>query len=74
MPYAPIVIDRQNLTIMGINFSSVSNFEATVNALGTVMFEGFDPTPKSIEIIRDYLSDKITVEQLGKLTKEKAYA
>ena len=74
MPYKPIEIDRKNLTVMGVNFSSVSNFEATLNALGTVMFEGFDPTPKSIEIIRDYLADKITIEQLGKLTKEKAYA
>jgi hypothetical protein len=71
MPYTPIEIDRTNLTIMGVNFNSVSNFDAAVNALGTVMFEGFDPTPKSIEIIRDYLSDNITVEQLGKLSKEK---
>ena len=29
---------------------------------------------KPIEIDRDYLADKITIEQLGKLTKEKAYA
>ena len=74
MSYKPIEIDRENLTIMGINFSSVDNFEATLNALGTVMFEGFDPTPKSIEIIRDYLSDKITIVQLVQLTKDKAYA
>ena len=31
---------------MGVSFSSVNNFDAAVNALGTVMFEGFDPTPK----------------------------
>jgi hypothetical protein len=74
LPYTPIEIDRKNLTIMGINFSSVNNFEAAVNALGTVMFEGFDPTPRSIEIIRDYLSDKITLEQLVQLTRDKAYA
>ncbi len=74
MPYNPIEINRQNLTIMGVNFNSVDNFEAAVNALGTVMFEGFDPTPKSIEIIRDYFSDKITIGQLVQLTKEKAYA
>jgi putative transcriptional regulator len=74
MPYTPIEIDREKLTIMGVNFSTVNNFDAAVNALGTVMFEGFNPTPRSIEIIRDYLSDKITVEQLAKLTKEKAYA
>ena len=74
MPYNPIEIDRKNLSIMGVNFSSVNNFEAAVNAMGTVMFEGFDPTPKSIEIIRDYLSDKITLGQLVELTKDKAYA
>ena len=74
MSYKPIEIDRQNLTIMEVNFSSVNNFEAAVNALGTVMFEGFDPTSKSIEIIRDYLSEKITLEQLVQLTREKAYA
>ena len=74
MPYTPIEINRKNLTIMGVNFSSVRNFEATVNALGTVMFEGFDPTPEGIEIIRDYLLDKINIEQLGQLAKEKAYA
>jgi len=74
MPYTPIEIDRKNLTIMGVNFNTVNNFEATVNALGTVMFEGFDPTPRSIEIIRDYLSEKITLGQLVELTKEKAYA
>jgi putative transcriptional regulator len=74
MPYRPIDIDREKLTIMGVNFSSVGNFDAVVNALGTVMFEGFDPTPKSIEIIRDYLSEKISIGQLVRLTKEKAYA
>ena len=74
MPYKPIDIDRERLTIMGVSFSSVDNFEAVVNAMGTVMFEGFDPTPKSVEIIRDYLSEKINIGQLARLTKEKAYA
>ena len=74
MPYSPIEIDRKNLTIMGVNFNSVDNFEAAVNALGTVMFEGFDPTPRSMVIIRDYLAEKITLGQLVELTKEKAYA
>jgi putative transcriptional regulator len=74
MPYKPLELDRQNLTIMGVNFSSVSDFESTVNAIGTVMYEGFEPTPKSIEIIRDYIVGKITLGQLIQLTKEKAYA
>jgi hypothetical protein len=46
---------------MCLNFSSVSNFDAAVNALGAVIFERFEPTPKSMEIIRDHLSDKITI-------------
>ncbi|MDR2592843.1 MAG: antitoxin VbhA family protein [Chitinispirillales bacterium] len=74
MSYKPIEIDREKLTIMGVDFGSVDNFDAVANALGTVMFEGFDPTPKSIEIIRDYLADKISIGQLVRLTKEKAYA
>jgi putative transcriptional regulator len=74
MPYTPIEINRRNITIMGVNFSSVNNFEAEVNVLGTVMFEGFDPTTRGIEIIRDYLSDKITLGQLIQLTRDKAYA
>ena len=74
MSYKPIEIDRKNLTIMGVSFSSIDNFEATVNALGTVMFEGFEPTPKKIEIIRDYLFGKITLAQLVQLVKDKAYA
>jgi putative transcriptional regulator len=74
MAYTPIEIDRKNLTVMGVNFNSVNNFEAAVNALGTVMFEGFDPSPRGIEIIRDYISDKITLGQLVQLTRDKAYA
>jgi len=74
MPYKPIEIDREKRTIMGVNFGSIDNFDAVANALGTVMFEGFDPTPKSIEIIRDYVADKISIGQLVRLTKEKAYA
>lgn len=31
---------------MGVDFNSVDNFETALNALGTVMYEGFDPTPK----------------------------
>jgi hypothetical protein len=43
MPYKPIEIDRENRTIMGVDFGSIDNFDAAVNAFGTVTFEGFDP-------------------------------
>jgi putative transcriptional regulator len=37
------------------------------------MFEGFSPTPKGIEIIRDYVIGKITLNELVAFAKEKAY-
>ena len=37
------------------------------------MFEGFKPTPKGIEIIRDYVIGKISMSELVKFAKEKAY-
>ncbi len=74
MAYKPIEVDRQNLTIMGIRFSDLDTLNSAANAIGSNMFEGFEPTSRSIEIIRDYLSKKITLEQLIKLSKEKAYA
>ena len=74
MAYKPIEIDRQNLTIMGIRFSDIDTLNSAANAIGSNMFEGFEPTTRSIEIIRDYLSKKITLEQLKKLSRDKAYA
>jgi hypothetical protein len=72
--YKPIEIDRQNLTIMGVRFSDIDTLNSAANAIGSNMFEGFEPTARSIEIIRDYLSHKITLEQLIKLSRDKAYA
>ena len=74
MAYKPIEVDQENLTIMGVRFPDLGTLNSAANAIGSNMFEGFEPTPKSIEIIRDYLFDKITIEQLVQLTKEKAYA
>ena len=74
MAYKPIEVDRQNLTIMGIAFPDIEMLDSAANAIGSNMFEGFEPTSRSIEIIRDYLSERITLVQLVTLTKEKAYA
>jgi putative transcriptional regulator len=74
MAYKPIEIDRQRLTIMGVRFSDLDTLNSAANAIGSNMFEGFEPTPKSIELIRDYLYEKVTLGQLVQLTKEKAYA
>ena len=69
-----IEIDRNNLTIMGVRFSNLKTLESTANGIGSNMFEGFKPTPKGVEIIRDYVIGKITLSELIKFAKDKSYA
>jgi len=71
--FKTIEIDRNNLTIMGVKFSDLTTFESTANALGSNMFEGFHPTPKGIEIIRDYVTGKISLPELVAFAEKKAY-
>ena len=68
-----IEIDRNNLTIMGVRFPNLKTLESTANAIGSNMFEGFKPTPKGVEIIRDYVIGKITLPELIKFAKDKSY-
>ena len=72
--YKPIEVDRQNLTIMGVEFPDLDSLNNAANAIGSNMFEGFEPNARSITIIRDYLSEKISLGQLAVLAKEKKYA
>lgn len=58
---------------MGVKFSDLHTLESTANALGSNMFEGFKPTAKGVEIIRDYISGKITLVELVAFAKQKAY-
>jgi hypothetical protein len=74
MGYKPIEVDKKGCTIMGVDFRSVENFEATASSLGSAMYEGFEPSPKKLEIARDYLTNKITFEQVVQLAKNKTYA
>lgn len=68
-----IEIDRNNLTIMGVKFADLKTLESTASALGSNMFEGYNPTPKGIEIIRDYVTGKISLTDLVAFAKLKAY-
>ena len=74
MSFKPIPVDKKNLTLYGIQFPDIDTLNKTANAIGSNIFEGFEPTPKGIEIIRDYILDKITISRLIQLIKEKAYA
>jgi putative transcriptional regulator len=60
MAYKPIEIDRQNLTIMGVRFSDLVSLNSAANAIGSNMFEGFEPTPRLIEIYQDHRAGKIS--------------
>lgn len=71
--YSEIEIDRVNLTLMGVKFDSLSELENTANAIGSNMFEGFEPTAKSVEIIRDFILGNISISELIDITKAKSY-
>lgn len=71
--YQKIDINREKLTIMGVEFSDLKTMESTANAIGSNMFEGFKPTPKGIELIRDYVIGKITFKEFINFAKDKAY-
>jgi putative transcriptional regulator len=67
--YKPIEIDRTNLTIMGVRFPDLDTLDRAADAIGSNMFEGFEPTPEKISIICDYISDKITLAQLTQIAR-----
>ena len=70
MAYRPIEIDRQNLTIMGVRFPDLDALNNAANAIGSNMFEGFDPTPRLIEIYRDYRAGKMPGNELLNILRE----
>ncbi len=71
--FKTIEIDRHKLTILGVKFPDLKTFEITVNAIGSNMFEGFEPTPKGVEVIRDYVIGIISLTELKKAVREKKY-
>ena len=71
--YTPISIDRETLTIMGVPFPSLEAWESAAAAIGSNMFEGYQPTKRGIEIIRDYTTGKISFDAFIPAAKQKAY-
>jgi len=67
--YKPIHIDRENLTIMGVPFPDLSVLNSTANAIGSNMYEGFEPSVNHIALIRDYVMNKITFVQFVESAK-----
>jgi len=74
MGYHPINVDRAGLNIMGVQFPDAALFNDALQAIGSNMFEDFEPTPKGVAIIRDYMAGAIDLPELLRLTRSKAYA
>ncbi|KAA6303251.1 MAG: hypothetical protein EZS26_000556 [Candidatus Ordinivivax streblomastigis] len=72
--YKPIEINRNERTIMGVTFPDMEVLNNTADALGSNMFEGLEPTPNGIAIIRDFVTDKITLTEVIQLIKNNQYA
>ena len=51
--YTPIDINRENLTIMGIEFPDLKSLESAANAIRRNMFEGFEPTAELVQMYVD---------------------
>ena len=64
-----IDFDRKNLTIMGVRFPNVASLESAASAIASNMYEGFHPTPKLIEIYRDFRLGLISPNDLAKRIK-----
>lgn len=74
MTYTPISINREALTIMDVPFPSLETWESAASAIGSNMFEGYEPTKRGIEIIRDYMTGKISFDAFIRAAVDKAYA
>jgi putative transcriptional regulator len=72
--YKPIEVNRENLTIMGVKFPDLNTLENTAYGIGSNMFEGFEPTQKKVELIRDYVLGQITLQEFVNKVKTGMYA
>jgi len=72
--FKPISIDRKNLTIMGVAFPNLPTLDRAANAIGSNMYEGFEPSANHIALIRDYILNKITFLQFVEAAKHTTHA
>jgi putative transcriptional regulator len=62
--YKTIDVDRKSLTIMGVKFPDLNTLESTANAIGTNMFEGFEPTKELIQLYVEWKKGGISESEL----------
>jgi len=71
--YKPIAMNRAKLEIMGVPFPDKETFESTADAISSNMFEGYEPTPKGVALIRDYVTGKIKLPQIIQAARQNAF-
>jgi putative transcriptional regulator len=59
---------------MGVPFSDLETLNSIANAIGSNMYEDFEPTKSRITHIRDYVTDKITFAQFVSAVKNESHA
>ena len=72
--YKPIDVNREKLTLMGVKFPDLKTLENTACGIGSNMYEGFEPTPGRIAIIRDYIIGKVSLQEFVNQVKTGKYA
>ena len=66
--FKAIDINRDNLTILGVKFSDLKTLESTASAIGSNMFEGFEPTKELIQLYLEWKTGVVSeIELLDKL-------
>ena len=63
MAYEPITIDRKNLLLMGVAFPDEKTLDSVANAIGSNMFEGFEPSPQIIQFYLDWKIGKVAEDE-----------
>jgi putative transcriptional regulator len=72
-PYTPLEIDYQKLTINGVQFPSQRILDDIADGITSNMYEGWRPTPKMIEMVRDLSLDRVSLEEFTSLVKAGLY-
>lgn len=66
--YIPLEIDRENVRLMGVKFPNIESLESTAKAIGSNMFEGFEPSPELILLYLEWkqgiISSPVFLERL----------
>lgn len=68
--YKTIDVDRTKLTLMGVAFPDLDTLNSVANAIGSNMYEGFEPTPKLIRLYLDCKTGKVKNTQFLAKLKE----